>query len=111
MAIASAKENAAANIANHEPDVEFLVNNCLYDYEPHSVDLVLCNPPFHQEKAITDHIAWQMFKDAHRALAWGGALYIVGNRHLDYHIKLERLFDNHEVVASNAKFVIIKAQK
>jgi len=111
MAIASAKENAAANIANHEPDIEFLVNNCLYDYEPHSVDLVLCNPPFHQEKAITDHIAWQMFKDAHRALAWGGALYIVGNRHLDYHIKLDRLFDNHEVVASNAKFVIIKAQK
>ena len=111
LAVASAKDNVASNIANHPADVHFLVNNCLYNYPPHSVDLVLCNPPFHQQQAITDHIAWQMFKDAHRALSWGGELYIVGNRHLDYHIKLERLFSNHEIVASNAKFVIIKAKK
>jgi len=111
LAVASAKDNVTRNIAKHQADVHFLVNNCLYNYEPHSVDLVLCNPPFHQQQVITDHIAWQMFKDAHRALSWGGELYIVGNRHLDYHIKLDRLFSNHEVVASNAKFVIIKAKK
>ena len=111
MAIASAKDNVAANICSHQAEIDYLVNNCLYDFPPHSVDLVLCNPPFHQEQAITDHIAWQMFKDAHRALSWGGALYIVGNRHLDYHVKLARLFASHEVIAANAKFVIIKAQK
>jgi len=111
MAVASAKQNVQANIPDHAGEIDFLVNNCLYNYAPHSVDLVLCNPPFHQQQVITDHIAWQMFKDAHRALSWGGTLYIVGNRHLDYHVKLDRLFDNHEVVASNAKFVIIKAQK
>lgn len=111
MAVASAKMNAETNLPKHQSKMNFLVNNCLYNFEPHSVDLVLCNPPFHQQQAITDHIAWQMFKDAHRALSWGGEIYIVGNRHLDYHVKLERLFNNYEIIASNAKFVIIKAKK
>lgn len=110
-AVESAKLNAATNIPEHAGSLNFIANNCLYNYPPHSADLVLCNPPFHQQQALTDHIAWQMFKDAHRALRWGGELYIVGNRHLDYHIKLDRLFNNHEVIASNAKFVIMKATK
>ncbi len=111
LAVESARNNVATNIKEHKGNIHFLANNCLYNYPPHSADLVLCNPPFHQQQALTDHIAWQMFKDAHRALRWGGELYIVGNRHLDYHVKLDRLFNNHEVVASNAKFVIMKAKK
>jgi len=74
-------------------------------------DLGLCNPPFHQGEAITDHIAWQMFLDARRRLKDGGILHIVGNRHLAYHVKLQRLFKNCTTVASNGKFVILQAQK
>jgi 16S rRNA G1207 methylase RsmC len=44
-------------------------------------------------------------------LPQGGELWIVGNRHLDYHNKLKRLFANAQVVASNSKFVILKAIK
>lgn len=72
---------------------------------------MLCNPPFHQGEAITDHIAWQMFLDARRRLKDGGILHIVGNRHLNYHVKLQRLFQNCTTVASNGKFVILQAQK
>ena len=32
----------------------------------------LCNPPFHQQHAVTDHIAWQMFNDSFKALKQGG---------------------------------------
>ncbi|QSX35411.1 methyltransferase [Shewanella avicenniae] len=75
------------------------------------VDLVLCNPPFHQGEAITDHIAWQMFMDAKKRLAVGGMLQVVGNRHLGYHVKLKRLFGNCQTAASNNKFVILRSVK
>uniref|UniRef100_UPI001F39CA17 methyltransferase n=1 Tax=Pseudomonas juntendi TaxID=2666183 RepID=UPI001F39CA17 len=49
--------------------------------------------------------------EAHEALVVGGALYIVGNRHLGYHSKLARLFRGVEQVAATPKFVILKARK
>lgn len=65
----------------------------------------------HQQHAITDHIAWQMFNDARRSLKYGGELYVVGNRHLDYFRKLKRAFGNCTTIATNNKFVILKATK
>ncbi|SIN99658.1 methyltransferase [Salinivibrio sp. ES.052] len=108
MAIASANRNLKTH--GIDPD-RFLceASDCLTDFKHQDVDLVLCNPPFHQQQAITDHIAWQMFCDAKRVLTTNGALLVIGNRHLGYHTKLKRLFGNASVVASNKKFVILKA--
>lgn len=111
MAVSSAKENVEHNFPDALENCQFSVNDCLTDVEPESVDLILCNPPFHQQNAVTDHIAWQMFKDSHRALKKGGELRIVGNRQLGYHIKLKRLFGNEKLIASNSKFVIHSAVK
>ena len=111
MAVASAKENVQVNFADSVENCQFLVNDCLTDIEPQSVDIILCNPPFHQQNATTDHIAWQMFKDSYRALKKGGELRIVGNRQLGYHIKLQRIFGNEKLIASNDKFVILSAIK
>lgn len=111
MAVASARLNVEHNLPDALPRAHFMVNNCLDDVPVGAADRILCNPPFHQLQAITDHIAWQMFSDAHRVLPQGGELWIVGNRHLDYHNKLKRLFGNAQVVASNSKFVILKAIK
>lgn len=113
MAVQSAQTNwienfnAEANVRGH-----FHWDDCLTHLDPDlKADLVLCNPPFHQGEAITDHIAWQMFLDAKRRLASGGALQVVGNRHLAYHVKLKRIFRNCETIASNGKFVILQAIK
>jgi 23S rRNA (guanine1835-N2)-methyltransferase len=115
MAVASAKQNVLVNLAAKESQSEFLVNNCLDDFTKKSkfsdVDTVLCNPPFHQQNAITDHIAWQMFKDAESLLQNGGQLFVVGNRHLDYPNKLKRLFGNATMIATNQKFSILSATK
>jgi 23S rRNA (guanine1835-N2)-methyltransferase len=115
MAVASAKHNVLANLAEKESQADFIVNNCLDDFTKKSkfteVDIVLCNPPFHQQNAITDHIAWQMFKDAKSVLQNGGQLVVVGNRHLDYPNKLKRLFGNATTVATNQKFSILSATK
>ncbi|GAA4877930.1 methyltransferase [Ferrimonas pelagia] len=99
------------NTAQFGDRIETLWNDCLSDVEGGSADLVICNPPFHQQQAVTDHIAWQMFRDARRVLKMGGKLLLVGNRHLGYHIKLTRLFGGCQTLASNAKFVVLEAQK
>ncbi|WP_041416502.1 methyltransferase [Shewanella halifaxensis] len=116
MAVASARENWALNKLDNPALVgeqaTFGWDDCLtHMSEGFRPDLILCNPPFHQGEAITDHIAWQMFLDAFRRLKNGGILHVVGNRHLAYHVKLQRIFKNCTTVASNGKFVILQAQK
>ncbi|WP_028866057.1 methyltransferase [Psychromonas aquimarina] len=112
MAVDSARINMLKNFEEEESETaRFVVNNGLVGFKPRSYDLILCNPPFHQQQAITDHIAWSMFNDAHFCLAGNGELVIVGNRHLDYQDKLERIFGNCELVTENKKFVILRAVK
>lgn len=108
MAVASSQQNVAQNRPQDLARCQFRASHSLSGIESHSVDLILCNPPFHQLQTITDEIAWQMFKDAKRCLKRGGELWIVGNRHLNYHIKLKRLFGGAECIASNSKFVILR---
>lgn len=78
---------------------------------PTEVDLVVNNPPFHEGHLRGDEIAWRMFADSHRVLRKGGALLVVGNRHLGYHSKLKRRFGNCETVLSNQKFVVLRSIK
>ena len=111
MAVASSELNVAHNLPQESDRCQFEVNNSLAGIERESVQAVLCNPPFHQQHVLTDHTAWQMFCDAKRCLQVGGELRIVGNRHLDYYQKLKRLFGNCTTVASNQKFLILKAVK
>ena len=111
MAVASSRLNVERNMSDALARSEFMVNNGLAGIEPDRFDAVLCNPPFHQQSAITDHIAWQMFHDARRSLKYGGELIVVGNRHLDYFRKLKKIFGNCSNVASNGKFAVLKAVK
>jgi len=109
MAVQSAAENWRAALGEREVLVR--AGDGLAGQEPQSLDVVLCNPPFHQQQVVGDFLAWRMFQQAREALVVGGALYIVGNRHLGYHSKLARLFSGVEQVAATPKFVILKARK
>lgn len=108
MAVASSQLNVEKNRPQDLARSQFITGHSLNGIESNSIDVILCNPPFHQLQTITDEIAWQMFKDAKRCLKRGGELWIVGNRHLNYHIKLKRLFGGAECIASNSKFVILR---
>ncbi|TAN70834.1 MAG: methyltransferase domain-containing protein [Methylobacter sp.] len=108
MAVASAKDNFHRAFGNQREAI-FRVADGLVEAEPASADLILCNPPFHQQNTIGDQIALSLFKQSRRVLRKGGELWVIGNRHLDYHNYLERLFGKHSVVAANSKFVIVKA--
>ncbi|CAH0290792.1 Ribosomal RNA large subunit methyltransferase G [Pseudomonas mediterranea] len=109
MAVQSAAENWRAALGERKVTVR--AGDGLAGQPAQSLDVVLCNPPFHQQQVVGDFLAWRMFQQAREALVVGGALYIVGNRHLGYHSKLARLFRSVEQVAATPKFVILKARK
>ncbi|AIR64999.1 23S rRNA (guanine(1835)-N(2))-methyltransferase RlmG [Cedecea neteri] len=111
MAVASARLNVETNLPGDIDRCEFMINNALSGVEPFRFNAVLCNPPFHQQHALTDQIAWEMFHHARRCLKINGELYIVANRHLDYFRKLKKIFGNCTTVATNNKFVVLKAVK
>lgn len=109
QAVASAEATYKANgVPGH---AEFRVGDGLAGVASGSVDLVLNNPPFHSHQATSDATSWRMFTGAERALRPGGELWVIGNRHLGYHVKLKRLFGNCELVANDPKFVVLKAVK
>jgi 16S rRNA (guanine1207-N2)-methyltransferase len=109
MAVQSAEENWRAALG--ERPVQIRAGDGLAEQPADSLDLVLCNPPFHQQQVVGDFLAWRMFQQARAALVTGGELWIVGNRHLGYHAKLKRLFRGVEQVAATPKFVVLKAIK
>ncbi|MEU6739119.1 methyltransferase [Streptosporangium sandarakinum] len=110
QALASAEATFRANV-DAGTDAEFLASDGMSGVPAGTVDLVLNNPPFHTHRATTDATAWRMFNGSRAALRRGGELWVVGNRHLGYHAKLRRLFGNCEVVASDPKFVVLRAVK
>lgn len=90
--------------------VKLTQNHCLQGFENNSVDAVLCNPPFHQQQAVGIQIAQQMFRDSARVLKPGGSFYIIGNRHLGYHLELKKHFKKVHTLASDKKFVLWRAR-
>jgi 23S rRNA (guanine1835-N2)-methyltransferase len=109
MAVQSASENWQAALG--ERPVTVRAADGLAGQPENSLDVVLCNPPFHQQQVVGDFIAWRMFQQARDALVAGGSLWIVGNRHLGYHAKLKKLFRGVEQIAATPKFVVLKARK
>ncbi|RHW19862.1 methyltransferase [Pseudomonas jilinensis] len=106
-AVASARKNFHQGFAGRE--AQFLVSDGLTEVAPASAELILCNPPFHQQQVIGDEIALRLFKQSRQVLAPSGSLLVVGNRHLGYHIKLKRFFQRVEQLGSSAKFVAWRA--
>jgi 23S rRNA (guanine1835-N2)-methyltransferase len=115
-AVASAEATFRANLGPARR-ARFLVGNGLFDeanddpLSKGSIDQVLNNPPFHENYAMGDATAWQMFTESHEVLRPGGELWVVGNRHLTYHAKLKRLFGTCDVIASDDRFVVLRATR
>jgi 16S rRNA (guanine1207-N2)-methyltransferase len=109
MAIASAKENFQQAFA--ERTAEFHLGDGLTEFPAESMDLIVCNPPFHQQNTVGNHIALSMFRQSHRVLKPRGELWVIGNRHLAYHQDLKKVFGNLSRRAENTKFIIYQVKK
>jgi 16S rRNA (guanine1207-N2)-methyltransferase len=109
MAVASAKETF--HLAFEHRQADFCVADGLTGFETESMDLIVCNPPFHQQNTVGNQVALSMFKQSKRVLRKGGELWVIGNRHLAYHVDLKKIFKNCNEIASNAKFIIWQVSK
>jgi 16S rRNA G1207 methylase RsmC len=102
MAISSsAKSSTLNNIQTYQSSWTDGLQSCSEKF-----DLIICNPPFHEEHTVGDHIAKRLFKDAKEHLNTNGALFVIANRHLGYHVSLKKYFKTVSSIASNGKFVL-----
>lgn len=111
MAVESARLNVEQNFPKSLEHCEFYQDDCLTEQAENSADVILCNPPFHQQNTITEHIAKQMFRQSYKTLKVGGSLVVVANRHLAYQGFFKKLFGGFNVLAQNRKFTIFQCNK
>jgi 23S rRNA (guanine1835-N2)-methyltransferase len=110
-AIECARRNFAQFNGDGEARSSFTVGDCLDGVSPSSVDLILNNPPFHEQNAVSLGVAYRMFTQSYEALKPNGALIVVANRHLQYHRPLKRLFGRCQTLGETSKFLIMCAKK
>ncbi|MEP1595589.1 MAG: class I SAM-dependent methyltransferase, partial [Halieaceae bacterium] len=103
MAVACAR----INISEHASDADATVvhGDGLLEVGASS-DLILCNPPFHQQQTVDDETGKRLLEQAAARMPTGGRLCIVANRHLNYQQILRRRFGQVELFAENRKFRI-----
>lgn len=105
-ACASASATAAANGLDN---VRVVRADAGSEIANDSVDLVLCNPPFHDGRGVVAGMANPMFAAAGRMLRPGGACYTVFNSHLRHREFLERYIGPTTQVTRTPKFTVTRS--
>ncbi|WP_305094262.1 class I SAM-dependent methyltransferase [Prescottella sp. R16] len=108
-AVASATATARANGVGDR--VRALRDDAAASLPDASVDLILCNPPFHVGAAVHTGGAGKMFDAAGRILRPGGELWTVYNSHLGYRRALTRTVGPTDVMGRNTKFTVTRSTR
>lgn len=74
-------------------------------------DLIVSNPPFHQEREITYGPSARLISEAPNHLSAKGQLVLVANAFLPYPDVLESTFGGFETLADNRRFKVYRASK
>ena len=108
----SAYESAMATIQQnnyYDDRIDLVIDNSLDYFKSNFADLIVINPPFHENHKVSLSPALAIFNDCARVLKNNGQLIIVANKHLGYHAHLTKSFSQVQVINKNEKFVIISA--
>jgi len=103
-AVASAQATAAANGLGDR--ITVVRDDAAGSLPDSSVDVVVCNPPFHLGAAVVTSAADRLFEAAARVLRPGGELWTVYNSALRYKPVLGRLVGSTRVVEQTPKFTV-----
>ena len=103
-AVASARATLAANGLSER--VEVRRDDAADTVADGSVDLVVCNPPFHLGAAVVTAAADRLFAAAGRVLRQGGELWCVYNGSLPHRPALRRLVGPTRTVGRGSRFVV-----
>ncbi len=108
-AVASARATVQVNgVADR---VTVVRDDALAGVEPGTVDLVACNPPFHQGTTVHAGIAERLFEAAARVLRPGGQLLTVYNSHLPHRDALRRIVGPTRQVSRDPRFTVTASTK
>ncbi|MCU1613123.1 MAG: methyltransferase small [Frankiales bacterium] len=105
---AAAVSSTAATVSANGLDgrVEVRRDDAAATVPDRSVDLVVCNPPFHVGAAVVTAAADRLFAAAARVLRPGGELWCVYNSVLPHRPALGRLVGPTRTVGRGARFVV-----
>jgi len=103
-ATSSALATAAANGLAER--IQVLRDDAMSTLPDTSVDLIVCNPPFHLGTSVHSGASDKLFRAAGRVLRPGGALWTVFNSHLPYRGQLTRAVGPTRIMGQNAKFTV-----
>jgi 16S rRNA (guanine1207-N2)-methyltransferase len=103
-AVASAAATAAANGLSDR--IRVTRDDAATGVPDRSVDLVVCNPPFHVGPAVVTGAADRLFAAAGRVLRPGGELWTVFNSPLPHPAALRRLVGPTRVVDRDRRFSV-----
>lgn len=102
----SAVASAAATAAANGLEVEILRADAGAGIADGTVDLILCNPPFHDGRDVDPGMANRLFAAAARMLRPGGMIVTVFNSHLKHRQHLERIVGHTRQLDRTAKFTV-----
>lgn len=104
QAVESARASVAANGLGERVRI---IRDVAADSLPaERIDLVLCNPPFHDDRAVDEDLAGPIFAGAARVLRRGGAMATVFNAHLPHRAALARLVGPTRQLARDPRFIV-----
>lgn len=104
-------ESARKNLASCESMATFnFFHSNGFNQVPVDVyaDLIVCNPPFHQQNLVTEKIAQQMIEQSATRLSKGGEFWLVANRHLPYWRLLKLHFAQVDTLSKHPKFTVYR---
>ncbi|MFM6974784.1 MAG: class I SAM-dependent methyltransferase [Agromyces sp.] len=103
-AVYSTRATAEASAVADRVDVHW--EDALAGVAPGTAELIVLNPPFHDQTRVTVDPAHRLFAAAARTLAPGGRLITVWNSHLRYREHLERVVGPTEQWTRTPKFTV-----
>ncbi len=107
MAIAASRQTF---LLNQLPHPKLIQTNVLDNVQDH-FDVIVCNPPFHQQNTQTLSIANKMFKQSSSHLNSHGEFWVIANRHLQYGKQLSQYFDKVTIKSKDSKFILWHASR
>ncbi|MFT3943818.1 MAG: methyltransferase [Ancrocorticia sp.] len=98
------------SVANGSRTVRYEVrqDHALFQQPDASLDLIVCNPPFHSEASVSTALSEFLFREAARTLRPGGIMLTVFNSHLQHRRALQRLVGPTEQLGRNQKFTVTR---
>jgi 16S rRNA (guanine1207-N2)-methyltransferase len=108
-AVSSALATVAANGLTGR--VQVLRDDAMSTLADASVDLVVCNPPFHLGTSVHAGASAKLFRAAGRVLRPGGQLWTVFNSHLSYRAQLTQAVGPTRVIGHNTKFTVTASSR